>query len=87
MTKGAKHSEAAMKWLDFILDGDNMAMVLEEFPYLCPNSAAVEKMGEDYANNPAKNPPESEISKGEFVKNLDSDTLAVYDQIWTELKK
>ena len=87
ITKGAKHSEAAMKWLDFILDADNMSMVLDEFPYLCPNEAAVAKMGDDYSNNPAKNPPADEIKKGEYVKNLDSDTLAIYDQIWTELMK
>lgn len=87
ITTGAKHKDAAMKWLDFMLDAENMQMVLEEFPYLCPNTAAVELMGSEYSDNPAKNPPASEIEKGEFIQNLDADTLAIYNEIWTELKK
>lgn len=61
--------------------------VSEEFPYLQPNDAAVELLGEDYVNNPAKNVPADVIEKGEYIQNLDTDTLAIYDGIWTELKK
>ena len=60
---------------------------IADFPYLCPNTAAVEAMGEDYANNEAKNVPTEVISSGEFVKYLDTDTLAIYDEMWTKLKK
>lgn len=44
-------------------------------------------LGEDYVNNPAKNVPVDVIEKGEYIQNLDTDTLAIYDGIWTELKK
>lgn len=87
ITKGAKNYDNAMKFIDFMLDGDNMKMVAEEFPYLCPNTETVKAMGEDYANNPAKNPPAEEIKKGEYVKNLDADTLKIYDEMWTKLKQ
>lgn len=85
--KGAKNVDAAMKFIDFMLDAGNMASVLDEFPYMCPNTAAVELAGETYSANPAKNPPADAIAKGEYIKNLDTDTLSVYDKMWTELKK
>lgn len=85
--KGAKNIDAAMEFINYLLDSENMAKVLEEFPYMCPNTAAIALMGDEYASNLAKNPPSEVIAKGEFIKNLDTDTLAVYDQMWTELKK
>ncbi len=85
--KGAKNADNAMQFLNFMLDAENMKMVLEEFPYMCPNKKAVELMGAEYAANPAKNPPSEVIQKGEYIKNLDAETLAVYDNMWTELKK
>lgn len=85
--KGAKNYDNAVKFIDFMLDAENAQMVLEEFPYLSPNTKAVEAMGEDYSKNEAKNPPAEVIKKGEYVKNLDADTLKIYDEMWTELKQ
>ena len=85
--KGAKNVDAAMEFINFMLDSENMSEVLAEFPYLCPNKAAVALMGDEYTSNLAKNPPAEVIAKGEYIKNLDVDTLAIYDQMWTELKK
>ncbi|MBU5415997.1 ABC transporter substrate-binding protein [Anaerobutyricum soehngenii] len=85
--KGAKNYDNAMKFIDFMLDAENAQMVLEEFPYLSPNTKAVEAMGEDYSKNEAKNPPTEVIKKGEYVKNLDADTLKIYDEMWTKLKQ
>ncbi len=85
--KGAKHYENAMKFINFMLKAESAEMVMKEYPYLNPNATAVAAMGEDYVNNQARNVPSDVISKGEFVKNLDTDTLAVYDQMWTELKQ
>ncbi len=85
--KGSSHFDASMKFINFMLDGESAKMVSEEFPYLCPNEAAVEAVGEEYSGNPAKNPPEDVIAAGEYVSNLDTETLAVYDEMWTKLKK
>lgn len=85
--KGAKNYDNAVKFIDFMLDAENAQMVLEEFPYLSPNTKAVEAMGEDYSKNEAKNPPAEVIKKGEYVKNLDEDTLKIYDEMWTKLKQ
>ena len=84
--KGAKNVENAYRWIDFILDADNMAESLQVYPYMCCNEAAVEKMDESYTGNEAKNVPAEAIESGEFLSNLDPDTLAVYNDMWNELK-
>lgn len=87
ITKESPNYDNAIKFINFMMDPEVVQMVLEEFPYLNPNKTAVEAMGEEYSGNPAKNPPAEVIAAGEYVENLDVDTLAVYDEMWTELKK
>lgn len=87
VTKESPNYDNAMKFINFMMDPEVTQMVLDEFPYLNPNKTAVEAMGEEYSGNPAKNPPAEVIASGEYVKNLDVDTLAIYDEMWTELKK
>lgn len=84
---GCKHYDEAMQFINFMLDSETAKMVSEEFPYLCPNAAAVEAMGESYSANEAKNPPVEVIQAGEYVSNLDVETLALYDEMWTKLKQ
>lgn len=85
--KGAKNLENAYKWIDFILDADNMAESLKVYPYMCCNTAAIEKMDESYTKNEAKNVPSSAVENGEFISNLDPDTMKMYNDMWNELKK
>nr|WP_294527038.1 spermidine/putrescine ABC transporter substrate-binding protein [uncultured Blautia sp.] len=85
--KGAKNYDAAMEFINYMLSADAAKMNIEDFPYLCPNKAALDLMGENYVKNEAKNVPAEVISSGEFVSYLDTDTLAIYDEMWTKLKK
>ncbi len=87
VTKEAPNYENALKWINFVLEPENMAMILEEFPYLCANADAVAIMGEAYSSNPAKNPPSEAVSKGSYVENLDAATLDLYNEMWTKLKE
>lgn len=87
VTKESSNYDNAMKWINFVMEPENMAMILEEFPYLCANTDAIELMGEEYSNNPAKNPPDEAISNGSYVENLDSATLDIYNEMWNKLKK
>ncbi len=87
VTKDSPNYDNAMEWMNFMMDPENMAMVLEEFPYLCANTDAIAIMGEDYSSNPAKNPPAEAISKGSYVENLDSEILELYSDMWTKLKE
>lgn len=85
--KGCKNYDAAMQFINFMLDAESAQLVSEEFPYLCPNTAAVEAMGSEYSENEAKNPPAEVISAGEYVENLDNETLEIYNEMWTKLKE
>lgn len=85
--KTAKNSENAMKFINYMLDSETSQKVSEEFPYLNPNAKAVDALGDEYKSNEAKNPPADVIASGEYVSNLDTDTLAIYDAMWTKLKK
>lgn len=85
--KGAKNYDAAMEFINFMLSAEAAQMNISDFPYLCPNTAALELMGDDYVNNTAKNVPSDVIAGGEFVSYLDTDTLAIYDDMWTKLKE
>lgn len=87
VTKGAKNSENAMKFINFMLEAETSQMVSEEYPYLNPNKSAIELLGSDYSDNPAKNPPAEAITSGEYLENVDTDTIAAYDEMWTKLKK
>ena len=85
--KTAKNSENAMKFINYMLDSETSQKVSEEFPYLNPNAKAVDALGDEYKSNEAKNPAADVIASGEYVSNLDTDTLAIYDAMWTKLKK
>ena len=85
--KGAKNYENAMTFINYMLSPEAAQMNIADFPYLCPNSKALDMMGDDYVGNTAKNVPAEVISGGEFVKYLDPDTLALYDEMWTKLKE
>lgn len=85
--KGAKHYDEAMEFINYMLKPESAEAVMKEFPYLNPNATAVKAMGSAYEDNQARNVPEDVIKSGEYVQNLDADTLKIYDSIWTELKQ
>ncbi len=87
ITKGAKNAANANKFINYMMKVETAKAVSEESPYLQPNKAAVALLGDKYKNNKAENIPEDVIKNGEFLKNLDTATLAKYNAIWTELKK
>jgi len=87
VAKGSKNQDNAMKFINFMMEPEVAQMVMKEYPYLNPNSTAVKAMGADYMNNQAENVPSDVVSNGEFVQNLNADTLAIYDSMWTKLKE
>ncbi|MFA9466580.1 MAG: PotD/PotF family extracellular solute-binding protein [Velocimicrobium sp.] len=87
VTKGAKNYDNAMKFINYMMEAETGKAVGEEFPYLNPNTAAVQLLGDDFINNPAKNPTSEDLANGEYVENISNDAISIYDEIWTELKK
>ncbi len=84
---GAENYEEAHMFIDYMLTAEASAACSEELPYLNPNEAALEILGDDYINNEAKNISSDVIEMGEFIQNLDTATQAIYEDMWTELKQ
>lgn len=82
--EGAKNRENAETFINFILDPEVSKMISEEFPYINPNTKAIELLGDSYINNPAINVPEEVFANGEYIQDLDGETLNLYDTLWTE---
>lgn len=85
--KGAKNADNAHAFINYMMSAEAAKMNIEDFPYLCPNDAALALMGEEYTDNISKNVPSEVVASGEYIKSLDSDTLAKYDEMWTKLKQ
>lgn len=85
--KGAKNVDNAMQFIDFMLKPENAKRVSEAYPYVQPNTAAIDLLDDDFKSNKAKNVPAEVFEKGQSFATLDSDTLKIYNDIWTELKK
>ena len=83
MPKGAAHQELAYKFLDYICDAQVMADNLVEFPYSCPNDAAIEAASDEYKNSPAF---DFAYKTNIFFQEDVGDALPVYDKYYQMLK-
>lgn len=81
--KGAKHVDLAEKFLNYICEPDVMAKNLEEFPYSCPNDAAVEAASDKYKSDPAR---KFSYKKNVFFQEDVGDALKIYNDYYQQLK-
>ncbi len=82
---GAKNKENAELFINFFLRPEISKLFSESYPYVNPNKAAFSLLPDEFKNNPASNPSDEAIAKGQLLKNLGDDTK-LYDDIWTEFK-
>lgn len=80
---GAKHVDLAEKFLDYICDPEVMAKNLEEFPYSCPNDAAVAAASESYQNDPAR---DFSYKENVFFQEDVGEALTIYNDYYQRLK-
>lgn len=83
MPKGAKHVELAEKFLNYICTPEVMAANLEEFPYSCPNDAAVAVASDKYKNDPCRN---FSYKENIFLQKDVGDALTIYNDYYQKLK-
>lgn len=83
--KGAAHKKNAELFINYILDPKVSAEISKAFPYANPNTAAHQYIDKNTLSNTAVYPTESDVKKGERVKDLE-DATRLYDKIWSEVR-
>ncbi len=90
--KGAPHKDAALAFLNFMLEPKESILITETFPYSSPNAAALAYLKTSdpttYASYMAfagTNPPDAFLANAKPVVDVGSATT-LYDKIWTEVK-
>lgn len=88
----APHLDAAYAWINYTMQGDMFYLMLRDFPYLNPDTAALEyakanhpDLYEPFMNSPITNPPAEVVTSGHRMDDV-GDATTLYDQIWTEVK-
>ncbi|EIJ41006.1 spermidine/putrescine-binding periplasmic protein [Beggiatoa alba B18LD] len=84
--KDAKNSEAALKFLDFILRPEVIAGVSNFVHYANPNPASLEKVADEVKNNKGVFPAEDVKKKLFMLKILPQKTERTLTRVWTTIK-
>ena len=80
---GASHVDLAEKFLDYICAPEVMAANLEEFPYYCPNDAAVAVASDTYKNDPAR---DFDYKQNVFFQEDVGEAITIYNDYYQKLK-
>ncbi len=80
---GASHVDLAEKFLDYICAPEVMAANLEEFPYSCPNDAAVAVASDTYKNDPAR---DFDYKQNVFFQEDVGEAITIYNDYYQKLK-
>lgn len=83
MPKNAAHADLAYKFLDYICDPQVMADNLVEYPYSCPNDAAVAAASDEYRNDPCRN---FSYKENVFFQEDVGEALTIYNDYYQKLK-
>jgi spermidine/putrescine-binding protein len=92
MLADAPHADAAYAWLNYTNQGNIFWMMLRDFPYTNPNTAALEyaeanetELYETYMSSPITNTPPEAVANGHRIEDV-GEATPLYDNIWVEVK-
>jgi spermidine/putrescine transport system substrate-binding protein len=85
LLKDAPNRANGIKFMDFLLEPENIAAVTNYAQYSAGVKGVTPLLGEELRNSPESNPRPGTPTA--FVQACDAETQAIYDQIWTNLKK
>ncbi len=86
LLKDAPNRDNALKFMDFLLEPENIAAVSNYARYGSGLKGVGEFLDPALATLPEANPP-ADAGAGVFIEVCDEQTQAVYDKIWTNVKK
>ena len=85
LLKDAPNRDNALKFMDFLLEPENVGAVTNFARYAAGVDGVAEFLDAELKTMPEQNPPAG--IENVFVEVCDQETQAVYDTIWTNLKK
>lgn len=86
LLKDAPNRENALKFMNFLLVPENAAAVTNYAAYTSGVKGVEPFLLDDIKNSPENNPP-ADATPGSFIAVCDAESQALYDAIWTNLKK
>lgn len=84
-TNGAKNAENADLLMNYILDPEVSATISKNFPYVNPNKAARDVLGDEFKNNKIMNIPAEEVKKSQGLVDIGENVSKIVD-LWTKFK-
>ena len=86
LLKDAPNRANAIKFMDFLLEPENIAAVTNFARYAAGVKGVTDLLDEELKSSPESVPP-ADAPPGTFIAVCDQKTQEVYDAIWTRLKK
>ncbi|QBF30207.1 extracellular solute-binding protein [Thalassococcus sp. S3] len=86
LLKDAPNRENALTFMDFLLEPENVAQLTNWTQYGAGVTGVADLLDDSLRTMPEANPP-ADAGTPVFIEVCDQETQAVYDQIWTNLKK
>mgnify|MGYP000015361414 CR=1 FL=1 len=84
--KSSQHKEAAERFINFLCDPEITARNSEYVGYTTPNSKAEEYVDPELLAADSYHISEDVIARCKYYKDLDADTLALWNSVWMEVK-
>ncbi|MCP9480956.1 extracellular solute-binding protein [Shimia sp. CNT1-13L.2] len=86
LLKDAPNRDSAIKFMDFLLEPENIAAVTNYAQYNAGVTGVETFLDPSLATQPEKN-PHAKAGPGVFIEVCSEEVQEVYDQIWTNVKK
>jgi spermidine/putrescine-binding protein len=89
----ASHPDAALAFINFVLEPGSGALLIEAYPYSTPNARAIDYLQKSnpslydvYVNSLASNPPQEALTNAEVVKFVSPIVANLYEEYWLVVK-
>jgi spermidine/putrescine-binding protein len=83
--KAARNVDSAYAFLDYVMEPETMAKIVNGVHYAGANQAALSKIDAKIRQDPAIYPPKEVLDRCELIEDLGKTTQLI-DQLWTEVK-
>ena len=84
--KNAKNYEAALMYINFLLEPDIATANAEYIGYASPNTAVINNEDYCYYQNEILYPNEADLPKVQYYHDIDEEIRTYYETLWSEVK-